>query len=445
MNNQNCLPSRAEYENGAVPIRCSGWPPEQALPVHPALEQDIEADVAVVGLGLAGASLALHLAEQGISVAALEARQPGNGASGRNAGHVQPFLENLNPLKHWPDQGRPFLEHFVHHRDVVFDLCRKHGIDGDALKSGMVAAARKRQPTLEKKAKFWKARGYDVEVVNADHLGELLGTRLYQHGLHWREGGRVNPYLFTQGMARAARNLGARVHGDSPVVACDRIGQRWRVATPRGRVLASRVVLCTNGHGGNAFFPALARTQYPLVACGLATRPLPTALLDQLNPTRAALTQMPAGLYPVVIDGRNRLITATIPGPGRAWRAEQYFGYFLRYLHRTFPQTRDMPIELESYWTGLTASSSHIHHADYPKLFQVADGVLALMNLGTWGNVMGPQLGMHLARILAEGRFQDLVLPLEAPAPVRFPRLFEWKIRHLLMPAARLADRMGLV
>lgn len=228
-------------------------------------------------------------------------------------------------------------------------------------------------------------------------------------------------------------------------MACERVGQRWRVSTPKGSVLTEQVILCTNGHGGNGFFPELSQTNYPLVACGLATKPLPTVLLDQINPTRAALTQMPAGLYPLVIDGRNRLVTATIPGPGKAWKAEQYFGYLLRYLHRTFPQTRDARIELESYWTGLTASSSHVHHADYPKLYRVADGVLALMNLGTWGNVMGPQLGMHLAQVLAQERFQDLVIPLEAPAAVKFPGLFDLKIRRLLIPLARLVDRMGMV
>jgi hypothetical protein len=36
-------------------------------------------------------------------------------------------------------------------------------------------------------------------------------------------------------------------------------------------------------------------------------------------------------------------------------------------------------------------------------------------------------------------------MPVERPASVRFPRLFEFKIRHLAIPAARVADRFGLV
>jgi glycine/D-amino acid oxidase-like deaminating enzyme len=438
------MPTQAEYENGRVPIECSGWPSVKALPPFPTLEGDAEADVAIVGAGLAGTSLALHLAEQGVSVVLLEARQPGNGASGRNAGHVQPFLDNLATLRTWPDHGERFLDFFIRHRDIVFDLCARHGIDGDAQKSGMVAASLKPQPPLEKKAKQWQALGYDVDVVGIDQLRRLLGTDTYRYGLHWREGGRVNPFLFTQGMARTAVAMGARVHGDSPVTACERAGARWRIDCARGSVRAEKVVLCTNGHFGNGFFPELARTNYPLVACALATRPLPQPLLESLNPSRAAVIQFPTGLYPFVIDGRGRLITATIPLPRRAAAGQTYFNYFLQYLHRTFPQARDYPIELEAYWTGMTASTSHVIHADYPALYRLGNGAYALMNLGTWGNVMGPQLGMHVAQVLARGDDRDFILPVQTPSTVRFQHLFSWKTRHFLMPAARIIDRLGL-
>ncbi|MFD1561149.1 NAD(P)/FAD-dependent oxidoreductase [Paraburkholderia silviterrae] len=436
--------SRSAYEKGVVDIQQSGWPPEHALARYAALESSIEADVAVIGAGLAGSSLTLHLAERGVNVVNLEAKQPGNGASGRNAGHVQTFLDNLAPLKAWPGQGKRFLDYFVEHRDVVFDLCRKHGIDGDAARSGMVEAASRRSAALDNKVALWKGFGYDVDIVTQPQLTALLGTDKYHYGIHWREGGRVNPYLFTNGMMTAAVGLGARMYGDSPVIACEPQGERWRVSTSRGSVLAERVVICTNGHAGNPFFDELSRTQFPLVACGMATRPLPASLLDSINATRAALTQYPTGLYPMVIDGRNRIITATIPHPGRAHDAQIYFGYFLRHLHRIYPQTRDADIGLESYWTGMTASSSSVYHADYPKLYAVADGVLALMNLGTWGNVMGPQLGMSLAHAIAEDRLADCVLPLEAPNTVRFPRLFEYKTRHIMIPVARLVDRLNL-
>src|SRR6202035_3166736 len=49
---------------------------------------ECRADVAVVGGGIAGCSAALHLAKRGYSVALLEARFVGYGASGRSGGQT---------------------------------------------------------------------------------------------------------------------------------------------------------------------------------------------------------------------------------------------------------------------------------------------------------------------------------------------------------------------
>jgi glycine/D-amino acid oxidase-like deaminating enzyme len=437
-------PSRAAWESGTVPIERSGWRPPEPLPLHAPLEGDALAEVAVVGAGLAGSALALGLAEARVDAVLLEAGQPANGASGRNAGHVEPFLGSLAPLARWPDGGRRFLEHFVQSRDVVFQLCAKHGIDADAEKCGVLEVARRPSDGLRHHAERWRALGYEVEVAEGARVRELCGSERYRFALHWREGGRVNPYLFTRGMAAAAARLGARVHGESPVVACERQGSRWRLATPRGSVRARRVVLCTNGHAGNAFFPELARTQYPLVACTLATAPLSPRALAIVNPSRAAMTQHPTNLYPLILDGRRRLVTSTIPHPHRAHRGDLYFGYFLRFLHGAYPELRGERIELESYWTGMTSQSSSVYREDYPQLFEVDDGVLALLNLGTWGNALGPILGLDLARALADERPGACMLPMQRPARVGFPRLFELKIRYLLVPAARVVDRLGL-
>ena len=55
---------------------------------YPSLQANVDADVAIVGGGLAGLSAAIELADRGYSVVLLEARQVGWGASGRNGGQV---------------------------------------------------------------------------------------------------------------------------------------------------------------------------------------------------------------------------------------------------------------------------------------------------------------------------------------------------------------------
>src|SRR5580658_4918436 len=51
---------------------------------RPTLQGALEADVCVVGAGIAGCSTALHLAERGLSVVLLEEHRVGWGASGRS-------------------------------------------------------------------------------------------------------------------------------------------------------------------------------------------------------------------------------------------------------------------------------------------------------------------------------------------------------------------------
>ena len=57
-------------------------------PVHPRLTGDVDADVCVVGGGIAGCSTALHLAERGYRVVLLEAKRIAWGASGRSGGQA---------------------------------------------------------------------------------------------------------------------------------------------------------------------------------------------------------------------------------------------------------------------------------------------------------------------------------------------------------------------
>src|SRR3569833_2399226 len=57
-------------------------------PSFPRLEEDISADVVIVGGGITGVTLALNLAEQGTSVVLLEAYNLGFGSTGNSTGNL---------------------------------------------------------------------------------------------------------------------------------------------------------------------------------------------------------------------------------------------------------------------------------------------------------------------------------------------------------------------
>lgn len=433
-----------DFERGEVPIALSGWTmPQGTAQRWPALGSDVETSVVVIGAGLAGSSLALHLAEAGVAVTMLEARQPGWGASGRNAGHVLPILRDLKALEHFPDGGRRFLDLFRQHLTIPFDLSAKHGIDCDAVRSGYVNGMRSRGAQaafLRQHAYLERAGIQRLDPLSPDDMRQRLGTDAYPHGVLFEDGGRINPYLFTNGMIAAAVRFGAQVHGDSEALALERIDSRWRVRTAYGSVVADRVVFCTNAYPGR-IEPAFRTAFYPLTAYAITTRPLPAEALQLVLPGGGTFAQAPIDLNPMVRDRHNRLILSSIPRVGGAQDADWHFRSQLRWLHRTWPNTRGMAIERESYWTGRVA----LRYRQFPGAFQLDSDVYGLMYFNAWGNVMAPLMGKLLASGLICDDPASLPFPMEPVEPVSMPRKQELLIRRVLLPGARIAQRLGVI
>lgn len=436
--------ARNTWDQGAVPIKLSGWTvPEGVQAAHPALQGDIDTDFAVVGAGLAGSSLALHLAEAGVGVVVLEARQPGWGASGRNAGHVLPTLRDVGVFEHFPDKGKAFLDIYRDHYRITFELSRRHGIACDATQSGYMHITDREGTfeSLKKRSLYWRDKqGQPVEWLQDGDVRAITGSDYYRFGVLYGDGGRVNPYRFTNGMIRAALELGARVFGDTEARVLEKDGERWRIRCAGGSVRASRVVFCTNAYPTD-IVPAFTNNFYPLTAYALTTAPLPEAARRVVVPGGATISQEPMDLNPLVVDEHWRLVLSSIPSASRPDDAESYWQQHLAWIHRTWPETKDMDIRLGEYWTGRVA----MRDREFPGVFQVQPGVFGLMHFNAWGNLMAPLMGMLFARGLAADRPDQLPFPVETPAPVADPGKKSFYIRTLMIPAARLAQRAGFV
>lgn len=434
----------AQYERGLVPVETSGWTmPEGPARQYPALHGSIDVDIAIVGAGLAGSSLALHLAEAGIRVAVVEARQPGWGASGRNAGHVLPILKDMKLLAAFPDGGRRFIDIFREHHMIPFDLSRKFGIDCDATRSGYLNGMTRRsvfEDFLAKSAYLEEMGFQKVTPLTGADMKAATGSDYYPFGVVYENGGRVNPYRFTNGMIAAAEQMGAAVHGDSEALTLAKDGARWRLTTADGEVRADRVIFCTNAYPTDVV-PEFTKGFYPLTAYAMTTKPLPAEALDYIMPGGATFAQVPLDLNPLVRDRHNRLILSSIPKVGGSPDAAWHFQNQLRWIHRTWPESRHMRIELEAYWTGRVA----MRDKEFPGVFELQPGLYGLMYCNAWGNVMAPLMGKILAEALQRDRMDRLPFPVERLEPVSFQRKHEVLIRHLLIPAARLAQRLNII
>lgn len=433
------------YENGSVPIASSGWTKTRGVgPKYPGLSQDLVTDVLVIGAGLAGSSLALHLSQMGVDAVVLEARQPGWGASGRNAGHVLPLLRDLEVFEHFPDKGRSFFELFSEHHTIPFDIAERYGIECDATRSGYLNAMTS-QSAFDKfarsSARSGERLGQSIKHLDSGAMRDMTGSEYYPYGVLYESGGRINPYLFTSGMIEVAERNGARVFGDSVATTVSPDGKGWRIRVENGSsVRCTKVIFCTNAYSTD-IVPEFRQGCYPVTAYALSTEPLPPEIRDIVMPGRATLAQVPIDLNPFLVDEQNRIITASLPSRFRPADAGWHFQQHLDWIHRTWPETRDVPIKLESYWTGRVA----MREQGFPGMYQLASGIYGLMHFNAWGNVMAPLMGMALAQAIASDRPDQLPFPIVQPDQIANPGKQELLIRSLMIPAARLAQRFGFI
>ncbi|MCG8692041.1 MAG: FAD-binding oxidoreductase, partial [Minwuiales bacterium] len=221
---------------------------DTAMPTegHPALEGDAETDVAIVGGGFTGLSAALHLTARGVKPLVLEAAEAGWGASGRNGGQVIPGLKyDPRELERMfgTETGGRIAEAAGSAADLVFDLIAKHAIDCDAAQTGWIqpAHAKAHLKDVHARVEDWKRRGAPVDILDRDQTAALVGTDVYAGGWIDRRAGTVQPLSYARGLARAAASNGAVIHALTKVTGLTRVGDRWRLDTPKGSVTARAV------------------------------------------------------------------------------------------------------------------------------------------------------------------------------------------------------------
>lgn len=226
---------------------------------RPALQGSLEVDVAVVGGGIAGCSVALHLAERGYRVALLEAEQVGFGGSGRSGGQLlygyacgQRKLESLVGAA----DARRMWDVTVEGLSLVKSLVERHGIDCDLSWGHLHAAVKPRQATAlrAEHARLVERLGYgSTRFLDGDEVASLLATRRYCGALYDANGGHCHPLKYVEGIATAAERAGAKLFEASRVTAVEH-GAKVTLRTARGNVAARFVALA-----GNAYLDGLER------------------------------------------------------------------------------------------------------------------------------------------------------------------------------------------
>ncbi|WP_264407249.1 FAD-dependent oxidoreductase [Vibrio owensii] len=222
--------------------------PETAKP----LQQNIQADVAIVGGGYTGLWTAIMIKQQSPEkqVVVIEKGLCGSGASGANGGCMLtwstkfPTLKRLFGEEHaaWlvKESEQAVLE--------IEDFCQQHHIDAQLSLKGVYYTATNHAQTGGMQPVVDELKRLEVNSwrhCQAEELRANAGSPRNIEGFHSPVAASVQPVLLARGLRRVAIELGVEIYENTPMTRLD-YGKPATVCTPTGNIQAQQVVLALN-------------------------------------------------------------------------------------------------------------------------------------------------------------------------------------------------------
>jgi gamma-glutamylputrescine oxidase len=284
------VPPRAEH------VRSYYAATAAAAAEYPRLVGDADADVCVIGGGIAGCSSALHLAERGYRVVLLEDQRIAWGASGRSGAQAlfglacgQDKIERLLGR----DNARMIFDVTVEGLDLLRTLIARYSIACD-WRPGQLHAAIKPKHVAE--LNHWleeldKVYGYrSTRFVERTELATMIASNRYIAGVYDSNSGHMHPLNYTLGLAGAAAGRGVRIFEGARALSYED-GETVTVRTAHGAVRCRYLVLCGNAYLGE-LSPPLASRIMPVATYIIATERLGESRAQSLLPTDMAVTDI---------------------------------------------------------------------------------------------------------------------------------------------------------
>lgn len=419
-------------------IGTAGAPPADDGPV----QGDMDVEVAVIGSGYTGLSTAIHLAKNhGIQAHVLEANGTAFGCSTRNGGQAQISAGRLKRsewIARWGlDTARGLHDEMVEAFDLFRGLIADHDIGCDPQDGGHYYIAHKASvmPKLEAEAELLRERfGYGAKMLSRAALYEGAVRDMEAHGAMWEpDGTGIHAAKLAFEYARVARDLGAKLHVDSPVLDWETRGGVHLLRTPGGIVRAKRVAVATAGYAQRALHIKLRDRVMPIMSNSIVTRVLNDAELAEIGiRTTSPLTDTRTLRHYYRLLPDNRLqIGSRAAITGRDAANPRHLAALRAGMERKFPVLGG--VELDYSWWGWV----DVSHDMMPRITEVPDlpGACYAMGYGGNGVMYSAMAGRRMAQLVAGEKLPDLpIFNTELPHEgwrTPFRRLGQWGLYKL--------------
>jgi len=367
-------------------------------PVRPALTFDLDADVCVIGGGLAGLTVAREIARSGWSVVVLEARRVAAGASGRNMGFVLPgFGADAEALIGRVGFGRARDLWALSQAglDYVRAAAHENGVAGTDFVNGWLQVSKidDGDAFLERLRRLGDL-GCEIEGWPTGRVRSVLRSERYFHAIHYPQAITIHPLNYALALAAAAEREGVRIFEGTPALSIDPAGVRKRVVTAAARLRANHVVLCGNAQLGG-LMPRIAATLVPVTSYVITTAPLGAPLSAAVG-FRGGVSDSEGADNHYRIVGGDRLMLS-----GRATTWARQARYYVRALkadiRRTYPQLGNVAVDYA--WAGTLGRTVH----RMPQIGELGPGVWLASGFGGHGLNTTAMAGNMIARAIIDG------------------------------------------
>lgn len=220
------------------------WRLQSDPPGFPCADRDMHADIAIIGGGITGITLAYHLRQSGAKVVVLEARKVGKGTTGQSTGNLYiPVEYSFQELrkKYEIDTLQKVFQSRREALNLIEQIAGEFTIDCDFGKKSMYLFESGNSISLGKEAAI--ARELKLNLSSIEFPGFPLP---YDSGIEFPDQAQFNPLTYVETLARRIQGEGCEIFEDSRVFKIEEKDGAIFLHTKKSVVQARQVVHATH-------------------------------------------------------------------------------------------------------------------------------------------------------------------------------------------------------